>query len=94
MFLGFDAESTAVLRRLLGYVRPYARVIVPAGLAIIVYALITASAPLLLEGFLEQLQDRARAAALENPGLWSALKYPLAIFGAFVLRASMDFLTI
>jgi len=94
MFLGFDAESTAVLRRLLAYVRPYGRVIVPAGLAIIIYAVITAWAPLLLKEFLEQLQDRARAAALESPGLLSALKYPLAIFGAFVLRATMDFLTV
>ena len=94
MLFGFNAESVAVLRRLLGYVRPYIRIVIPAGLAIIVYALITALAPILLEGLLTQLQDAANAALIDSSSVVSALKYPVAIFLAFMLRATMDFLTV
>jgi subfamily B ATP-binding cassette protein MsbA len=94
MMLGLNADAQVVLRRLLRYVRPYVFVVVPAGLAIIVYALITAAVPLLLEGVLQQLQDTAEEALLDVNSLLDALKLPLAIAGLFALRGAMDFLTV
>ena len=94
MTLGLDADAGGILRRLLTYVRPYRYVIVPAAVAVICYALITAAMPLLLEDFFEQLRERAEAELLDTESFLGALRLPLAIVVLFALRGTMDFLTV
>jgi subfamily B ATP-binding cassette protein MsbA len=89
------ADVLHTYRRLLGYVRPYRLIILPAIIAIVVYAIVTATVPLFMEDIFELLQDKAIAAindsqaAAENP-----LRIPLLISLAFGIRGAMDFLTV
>jgi subfamily B ATP-binding cassette protein MsbA len=94
MALGLNSDATAVLRRLLTYVRPYAFVIVPAGIAIVIYTLVTVAVPILLEGVFEQLQNSARDVLLSATSVFEALKLPLVIAVAFLVRSTMDFFTV
>jgi ATP-binding cassette, subfamily B, bacterial MsbA len=88
------ADTRDVLKRLLGYVRPYRRVIVPAVLAIVVYALITGIVPLFMEDVFEQFRDRLLDSAEASASALDALRIPLLLALVFALRAAMDFLTI
>ncbi len=87
MPLRSNPESTRIYRRLLGYVRPYWFVIVPALLATTGTAGLTGSVPFFLENVTRQLESEALRG--ENP--W---KIPLLIAIVFALRATMDFLTV
>ena len=94
MTLWLKAETRDVLKRLLQYVRPYRRVVVPAVLAIVVYALITGVVPLFMEDVFEQFRDRLVESAEEGEGALEALRLPLVLAVIFAVRAVMDFLTI
>jgi len=94
MTLGLKPETHVILKRLLVYVRPYRFVIIPAGLAIVIYALVTGLVPFFMEDIFEQLRDDMLGSANEADGLLGALKVPLLLAGVFALRGTMDFLTI
>ena len=94
MALGLSSQGTAVLRRLLRYVRPYSYVLVPAAIAMVVYALVTAAVPLLLEEVLEEFRRRAEAELLAEGTIADSLRYPLLIVVAFALRGVMDVFTV
>jgi subfamily B ATP-binding cassette protein MsbA len=94
MAFGLNTQSTAVLRRLLRYVRPYRFVLIPAGLAMIVYALVTAAVPYFFADFFEDLQSRAQAELTSDSGVIASLRLPLVIVAIFVLRGAMDFFTV
>ena len=94
MTFGLNTEATAVLRRLLGYVRPYRAVVVPAALAIFLYALVTGLVPFFVEGVFDEFRQRAldQAAAAQN---WrEAIELPLIAVAIFALRGITNFLTI
>jgi subfamily B ATP-binding cassette protein MsbA len=84
---GTGSELTRVYGRLLGYVRPYWFIIVPALLATTGTAGLSGAVPFFLEGVTEQLQ--AEALSGEDP--W---KIPVLIAIVFALRATTDFLTV
>jgi subfamily B ATP-binding cassette protein MsbA len=94
MTSGFNTQSTAVLRRLLRYVRPYRFVLIPAGLAMIVYAIVTAAVPYFFEDLFADFQSRAQAGLTSGEGVLASLKLPLLIVAIFVLRGAMDFFTV
>jgi len=94
MALGLSSEGTAVLRRLLRYVRPYSYVLVPAAIAMVVYALVTAAVPLLLEDILEEFSRRAEAELVAEGSLLESLRLPLFLIVAFALRGVMDVFTV
>lgn len=94
MTFGLNTEATAVLRRLLGYVRPYRVVVVPAALAIMLYALATGLVPFFVEGVFDEFRDRALDAAESSENWMEALKWPLIAVAIFALRGLMNFLTI
>jgi subfamily B ATP-binding cassette protein MsbA len=94
MAFGLNSESTAVLGRLLRYVRPYAFVLVPAALAIIIYTLVTAAVPLFLESFVDRFMSEAESELIRQGSLLEALRLPFLIVVLFALRGTMDFLTI
>jgi subfamily B ATP-binding cassette protein MsbA len=94
MTLGLNAEASAVLRRLLGYVRPYGFVIVPAAFAIIVYALITGLVPFFVRDVFDQFRAEALDSAAAVDNVLEALKLPAEVVGIFALRGAMNFLTI
>jgi subfamily B ATP-binding cassette protein MsbA len=94
MALGLSSQGTAVLRRLLRYVRPYSYVLVPAAIAMVVYALVTAAVPLLLEDILEEFTERAESELVAEGSIFESLRLPLLIVVAFVLRGVMDVFTV
>lgn len=94
MTSGQEADTRTVLKRLLRYVRPYRLVIVPAAFAMIVYALATGLVPFFMEDVFEQFQQQLLGTADESEGLLDALRIPLLLVVVFVLRGTMDFLTI
>jgi subfamily B ATP-binding cassette protein MsbA len=94
MTLGFSSEATAVLRRLLGYVRPYRHVVIPAALAIILYAVVTGVVPFFVQDVFEEFRDRLLQSAEASNSVFEALRLPLLIVGVFALRGTMNFLTI
>ena len=79
MALGLSSQGTAVLRRLLRYVRPYSYVLVPAAVAMVVYALVTAAVPLLLEDILQEFTDRAQQELVAEGTVLESLRLPLLI---------------
>ena len=94
MALGLSSRGTAVLRRLLRYVRPYSYVLLPAAVAMVVYALVTAAVPLLLEDILEKFKERAEAELIAEGNILESLRLPLLIVVAFAVRGVMDVLTV
>ena len=94
MIFGISAEAATVLRRLMGYIRPYAFVLVPAGVAIVIFAITTATLPLLLEDVIDQLRASVVEDLLGSDNLLGALRLPLLIVVAFAVRGVMDFLTV
>lgn len=94
MMVGLNADASTALRRLLRYVRPYRLVIVPAGLAIIVYALVTALVPALVSDVFDQFvaAERDSAAAVDTP--LEALRLPALVVLLFIVRGAVNFLTI
>jgi subfamily B ATP-binding cassette protein MsbA len=94
MNLWLKAETRDILTRLLAYVRPYRRVILPAGIGILIYALVTGVVPLFMEDVFEQFRDELVQSGDESEGMLEALRVPLFLAGIFALRAAMDFLTI
>ena len=94
MTLGLKTETHAVLKRLLDYVRPYRSVIIPAALAIIVYALVTGVVPFFVRDIIEKFQEEALASAAGTAGWIEALKLPLIVVAIFAVRGVMNFLTI
>ncbi|MDX1562985.1 MAG: ABC transporter transmembrane domain-containing protein, partial [Gammaproteobacteria bacterium] len=94
MTLEHKAEVGVVMRRLLRYVKPYSFVIVPAGVAITIYALLSGTVPFLVGDIFGELTDRVVDSATEGTSLIDALTLPLAIVIIFALRGTMDFLTI
>lgn len=94
MTVWLKAETRDVLKRLLQYVRPYRRVIVPAAFGVVVYALVTGVVPLFMEDVFEQFRDRLVESAEEDEGVLNALRLPLLLAVIFAVRAAMDFLTI
>jgi subfamily B ATP-binding cassette protein MsbA len=94
MALGFNSQGTAVLRRLLRYVRPYRFVLIPAGLAMIGYAVVTAAVTIFFGEFFKQLSSQAEAELTSGTGVLASLQLPLVIVGLFALRGAMDFFTV
>jgi len=94
MNLWLKSETRDVLTRLLAYVRPYRRVILPAGIGIVIYALVTGVVPLFMEDVFEQFRDGLVQSGDESEGMLEALRVPLLLAVIFALRAAMDFLTI
>ncbi len=94
MALGLSSQGTAVLRRLLRYARPYSYVLVPAAIAMVVYALVTAAVPLLLEDILEEFTERAEAELIAEGSVFESLRLPLLLVVAFALRGVMDVFTV
>ena len=94
MALGLSSQGTAVLRRLLRYVRPYSYVLVPAAIAMVIYALVTAAVPLLLEDILDEFSERAEAELVAEGNVLESLRLPLLIVVAFALRGVMDVFTV
>lgn len=86
--------SQPVLKRLLRYVKPYRWVIVPATLAIVIYALVTGLVPFFVEDVLDQFQAEGLVSAGAAGDWVEALKLPLAILLIFGIRGVMNFLTI
>jgi ATP-binding cassette, subfamily B, bacterial MsbA len=82
-----NPEVVRVYRRLLAYVRPYWRVIVPAVVATTAYAGLSGVVPFFMEGVTDQLVN----AALDDGNPY---RLPLLIAVVFGLRAVMDFLTV
>jgi subfamily B ATP-binding cassette protein MsbA len=91
---GDEADTREVLKRLMGYVRPYRLVIIPAALAMIVYALVTGLVPFFMEDVFEQFQEELLGSAEAGDGLLDSLRIPLLLIVVFALRGTMDFLTI
>jgi subfamily B ATP-binding cassette protein MsbA len=81
------ASATAVYLRLLGYARPYRRVVAAAIAATAVHAAADAAVPLLMEQIIARLQDVGRG----SEGAW---RIPLAIAVLFPIRGAMDFLAV
>ena len=94
MTLGLNTEAVAVLKRLLNHVRPYARVILAAGLAIIVYALVTGLVPFFVSDVFDEFQERLQQSAEASESWVEALTLPLIIVLIFAARGAMNFLTI
>ena len=94
MTLWLKPETRDVLKRLFRYIRPYRKVILPAILAIVVYALITGIVPFFLEDVFERIRDRLVESGEAGEGITSALKLPLLLASLFALRSVVDFLTI
>jgi subfamily B ATP-binding cassette protein MsbA len=94
MTFGFSTEATAVLRRLLGYVRPYRAILIPAALAIVLYALATGALPFFVEDVFQQFEDELLADAEAATSLYDALRLPVLIVAIFALRGAMNFLTV
>jgi len=94
MTLGVKTETPAVLKRLLRYVRPYRFVIIPAALAIIIYALVTGLVPFFVRDIFDKFQEEALASAAGASDWVEALRLPLIIVVVFVIRGLMNFLTI
>ena len=94
MALGLSSQGTAVLRRLLRYVRPYSYVLVPAAIAMVIYALVTAAVPLLLEDILDEFSERAEAELVAEGNVLESLRLPLLIVVVFALRGVMDVFTV
>ena len=94
MTSGQDADTRGILRRLMRYVRPYRLVVIPAALAMIVYALVTGLVPFFMEDVFEQFQQELLGSAEAGEGLLDALRIPLLLIVIFALRGTMDFLTI
>jgi subfamily B ATP-binding cassette protein MsbA len=88
------AETRAVLKRLLGYVRPYRHVILPAAAGIVVYALLTGIVPFFMEDVFDQFRGQLLEDGEQSESAVGALRVPLLLAGIFALRAAMDFLTI
>ena len=63
MTVGLETETQPILKRLLRYVRPYRFVIIPAAIAIVVYALVTGLVPFFVEDIFERFQVEALASA-------------------------------
>lgn len=94
MAFGLNSEATALLKRLLVYIRPYYHVIVPAGGAIVIYALVTGMVPFFVGDVFEQFRDRALASAEESVNWVDALILPAWFVGIFAVRGIMNFLMI
>jgi subfamily B ATP-binding cassette protein MsbA len=97
MTLGLSTEATAVLRRLLKYIRPYRFVVIPAAIAIIVYALVTGVVPYFVQDVFEEFETfeaRLLESAQDSGTALEALRLPLIVLGVFALRGIMNFLTI
>jgi len=94
MALGLNSQGTSVLRRLLRYVRPYSYVLLPAAIAMVVYALVTAAVPLLLEDILAKFTDRAQQELVAEGNILESLRLPLLIVLIFALRGVMDVFTV
>lgn len=94
MSLRVDAGAWAVLRRLLVYIRPYRRVIVPVTVAIVLYALVTGLVPFFVEDVFEQFLDQEIGSTEAVDSVLDALRLPVAIVAIFALRGIMNFLTI
>lgn len=94
MAFGLNSEATALLKRLLVYIRPYYHVIIPAGGAIVVYALVTGLVPFFVGNVFEQFREQALATANEAVNWQDALILPAAIVAIFAVRGVMNFLMI
>jgi subfamily B ATP-binding cassette protein MsbA len=82
MALRFDSEAVQVYLRLLGYVKPHAKILVVVVAAMIFYAAADAAFPLLM---------REIVGSLEEQGRDGSLLLPLAILAVFGLRAVFGF---
>jgi subfamily B ATP-binding cassette protein MsbA len=80
-------NAVSVYRRLLSYVRPHRLIVVAAAIPAAIYAVVGTFVPLLMSEVIERLQDAARS-------FESAWQIPLAIAVLFLIRGTMDFLTI
>ena len=81
------ADVATAYRRLLGYLRPYRWVLVPAVLGSAAYAGLTGIVPYFLEGLMEQLQTLVVEA--RDP-----YRLPVWIAVVFALRLAADFLVV
>jgi subfamily B ATP-binding cassette protein MsbA len=69
-------------------------VIVPAAVAIVVYALVTGLVPFFVRDIFEQFLDQALDSAADADSWVEALRLPLIVVIIFALRGTMNFLTI
>ena len=84
--LGMNSEGVAAYRRLLGYVRPHWAMIVAAGGAALIYALVSGAVPLLLKEVISQLESAGRSTG-------NIYRIPLLIVVLFPIGTGMDFVT-
>jgi ATP-binding cassette, subfamily B, bacterial MsbA len=82
-----ESSAAATYRRLLRYVRPHWLIVAAAVVPATIYAIVGTAFPALMSEVFERLQDTARNA--EN-----AWQIPLGFAVLFLIRGTMDFLTV
>src|SRR5882672_11832425 len=85
--LGVNSDVVVIYRRLFRYLRPHWLIIAAAVVPAALYAAVNTTLPLLVSGFVGQLQDAAKSAS--RP--W---ELPVLLAVLFPIRGVMDFLTI